>query len=266
MNPDVGIIGIERDAVVHTPHDADIAELDTLGIAYQKAETADGCVVANTLEGHIQLAVAFLTLDLQTLCRTADFVEIVHGNQSNEPEGNRRGVVTLLIGIDDGLNTSTCGDVGILGARLDGSSNGLGGVLGDIEHFSTLLQRSIAIIGTRGRTTIHERKALATVVAHFQVGGRIFLIGEFLATSSNGHDLHGISTSLQTYYVGTSEEAVVTYQLVVNLGIVGILSTFYIYVIGLGIVRQREIHEGRLQPTSGIDNLNDASMSQQRQA
>ena len=265
VNPDVGVVGIERDGVIHATHDGKVAELDALGIAYQETKTVQGGIIANALEGHVQFAVSFLALDLQALCRAADVVEVVNGNQTDETESNGCGVVTLLIGINNGLDTCACGDIGILGTRLDSSGDGLGCVLRHVEHFGTSLQCTVAVIGTWSGTSVDKGKALTRIVAHFQVGDGVFLCSHFSTLGTDGHNLHGIRASLQSHRVSTSVGTIVTYQLCVNLGIVCILSAFYIDVIILGTVHQRELHVGRLQPATSLDNLNDTSMGQQRQ-
>ena len=263
VNPDVAVVGIERDAVVHATHDGEVAELHTLAITYQETETVHGSIVANALEGHVHWTISFLTFYLQALFRAADFVEVVLGNQSDETEGNRRGVVTLLIGINNGLNACTGGDIGILGTCLDGGGNGLGSILRHIKHLGTILQRTVAVVSTRG-IPIHKSKALATVVKHFQLGGRGFLRSDFRASSIHGYYFYRVRARLQAYHIGTSIATVVAHQFVVNLGKVSVLSTLYIDVIGLSTVHRRELHVGRLQPATGLDDLNTGTGKQRQ--
>ena len=103
VQPDVGVVGVERDAVVHAAHDADVTHLDAPGIAYEEAEAFDGSIVANALDGDVEFAVGLFAFDLESLARTTDLVEVVLGDKANETEGDRGGVVALLVGVDDGL-------------------------------------------------------------------------------------------------------------------------------------------------------------------
>ena len=135
VNPDVRVVGVERDTVVHAAHNAEITEFNALGVAYQKAKATDGGIVTNTLEGDVQLRVCSLALYLNALFFTADFVEVVFFDKPDEAESNRRGVIALLVALDNSLQTST-----LRRATLTiGDNRGLDGlrrIVGDIEHLS----------------------------------------------------------------------------------------------------------------------------------
>ena len=64
VNPDVRVVCIKRDAIVHATHDGKITELNTLRVAYEEAEALDGRIVTNSLKGHVHLRVGLTALDL----------------------------------------------------------------------------------------------------------------------------------------------------------------------------------------------------------
>ena len=68
--PDLGVLGVERDAVVHAAHDGKIAELHTRSVAAEESKAVYCGIVAHALECEVHLAVFSLALDLKTLFRT----------------------------------------------------------------------------------------------------------------------------------------------------------------------------------------------------
>jgi hypothetical protein len=84
MHPNVGVVGIERNAVIQTTHDAQITELHTLGLAHQEAEALDGGIVANALEGEVQLAVGFASLHLNAFLLAAQGIKVIDEEQYRE--------------------------------------------------------------------------------------------------------------------------------------------------------------------------------------
>ena len=51
VQPDVGVACVERDTVVHAEHDGEVAHLQTFTVAHKNAESADGGILADTLDG-----------------------------------------------------------------------------------------------------------------------------------------------------------------------------------------------------------------------
>ena len=236
VNPDVAIVCIQRDTIVHATHNCKVAELHTFRIAYQEAEAADCSVVADTLDGERHLAVLVLTLDLDALLWRADAIEVVLLNESDKAEGDRCRVVSFLVGVKDGLEARYLFHIRVFRARFYFCLHRLCRILGDIEHFGTILQRTVSLVGTRS-IVVHEGKALAAIVLHLQ---HLCLAGKLcqlrVVTIYGNHLQLIIGACLQTYQIGASVGTVVAHQFIVDNGVFGILPTLYIYIVFLDIV------------------------------
>ena len=55
MNPDVGIVGVQRQSIVHAANAGKVAELHALTVADEESEAKECSIVANALEGHVHL-------------------------------------------------------------------------------------------------------------------------------------------------------------------------------------------------------------------
>ena len=99
VNPDVRVVGVERNTIVHAAHHTDVAELYTLAVAYQESETANSCIVTDTLDGDRHFCIGILTFNLDTLLRATYAVKVVLLHQTDEAESDRSLVDTLLVSI-----------------------------------------------------------------------------------------------------------------------------------------------------------------------
>ena len=165
VNPDIAIVGIERQTIVETAHDAEVAELDALGVAHKETETLDGCIVANALEGHVQLRVSTTAFHLDAFLLAANGIEVGPGDESDEAEGDGCLVLSFLVCFDDGLQAHArirlgAGNVG---------ADGLGAVLRDIEHLGACLQRAVVVVGSHAAVVVEMGIARTVIGFHLDV-------------------------------------------------------------------------------------------------
>ena len=106
MYPDVVVVGIQRDIVIHTRCHAEVAKLNRSCVANQEAEAVNEGVVANTLKSHVQLAVLGLTLNLQALGRRVKAIHVAGLDSADETYTERTLLLSFLIGSNDSLQTS----------------------------------------------------------------------------------------------------------------------------------------------------------------
>src|SRR5574344_72035 len=103
MYPDIGIVGIQRDTIIHLSHDTEIAKLYALGISYQKAEAMYRCIITDTFYRDVQFAVGSLSLDLDTFTATSEIIRLAVLNQTNDSYIQRICDISLLISRKNGL-------------------------------------------------------------------------------------------------------------------------------------------------------------------
>ena len=253
VNPDVAVVGVKRQSVVHAAHDADVAELHALGVAHQEPEALDGSVLSDALEGHVQLRVGVAPLHLDALLLAADGIEVVLGDESDEAEGDGGGVIALLVCGNDGLQAGTLRGAALAGGD-HGGLDGLRRILGHIEHLGAALQRAVAVVGSR-RVAAHEGKALAGVAAYRHVGGLAGSASHLLAVVVDGHHPDAVGAGLQAHHVGAAVAAVVAHQLSVYLGVVAVLAALDIDMIRRSTLQEVECDVCRLLPASGLGDL-----------
>ena len=178
---------------------------------------------------------------------------MVLGNESDETESDGSRIVALLISIDDGLQTCTLSCSSLVVGHYR-STDGLGGILGHVEHLGVRLQRAVGIVGTRG-IAIHEGKALTTVGLHLQCVSLGGTGCHFVALAVNGHYPQLVVGGRQSYGIGASVVAVVAHQLLVHLCVVSIRSALDVEQISGGARHFLEFHVSRLQPAFGLQHL-----------
>ena len=147
------------------------------------------------------------------------------------------------------LQSCTGGDIGLFTACLDGGSDGLGGVGSDVEHFRIALQGAVVVIGSDAVGIVEVCKPTVVVCLYLQVGSNgscLFL----LRSVDNRHNLHLISTFLESWHVGPAITAIVADKLIVELTIVAVVLTFYIYMIVGCSCKGCPFHVGGLQPAA----------------
>ena len=126
VNPNIGVIRIERYSVVHGTHDAQIAELNALRISHQEAKTVDGGILTDAFDGDIQFTVGPLSFDLDAFGTASESIGLPVFHQSQHSHSQRRGDISLLIGVQDGLKTGEC-------AAAQPGTDGLGIVLVHVD-------------------------------------------------------------------------------------------------------------------------------------
>ena len=67
VNPDIAVVGIQRQAVVHAEHDGEVTELHVTAVTAQDAKAPDGSIVAHALQGDGNVGKGTLALHLQSL-------------------------------------------------------------------------------------------------------------------------------------------------------------------------------------------------------
>ena len=67
VHPDVLIVGIDADGIVHTEHVGEVAQLNAGGIADEEAEACGDSIVANALDGDVEGRVGTLSFYLNAL-------------------------------------------------------------------------------------------------------------------------------------------------------------------------------------------------------
>ena len=194
VNPNIGVVGIQRQNIVHTEHDGEVAELRVLASVDEDAEAPDGGIVADALDGDGHFAVGSLTLYLQSLCRGIEAVHIVGLDGADDADGKRRGVVALLVECDDVLKSFTSGD-GATAAGDDVVGNGLGFVGPDVEDLCALLQRAIIFVGSDAARHADVGKSRAVVGLDLD-GGCDGCVGSHFAAVVDGHHLELIAAGL----------------------------------------------------------------------
>ena len=70
------VLCVYADAVVHTEHDTEVAQLYTRCVTDEEAEAPDGSIITDTLDGDVHLAIFLLPLNLQTFARTAECIHV----------------------------------------------------------------------------------------------------------------------------------------------------------------------------------------------
>ena len=74
--PNVAVVGVEGDTVVHGAEDGEVAEFHTLAVADKESEAFHSGVLTYAFDGDVQLAVGFATFDLDALFLAAERIEV----------------------------------------------------------------------------------------------------------------------------------------------------------------------------------------------
>ena len=158
VNPYHGVLGVQRDAVVHAPHDCEVAELHARCVAHEESEAVNSSVVTHTFYGDVHGAVVVLAFYLQSLAGTRHSVQVRLLDESDEAECYRSSVLSLLIGVADGLYART------LANASHGGGYRLGSVCRDVEHLCSCLQCAVRVVRSYTGSTVLELRETAAVV------------------------------------------------------------------------------------------------------
>ena len=248
VQPHIAVVGIKGYAVIHAAHDREVTELHALGVAHQEAETVDGGIVAYALEGDVQLAVRVLPLHLYALFAASKAIHVGSLDSADEANGERRGDVALLIGIDNGLQSREL-------ARREACLDGLGIGRGDVDDDGIRLQGSVVVIGSHAFVIVEMGKARAVVGPDHHLTGKGSATSGRNIAHKDGLYLHGIASRPEPHDIGPQIGAVVAYQLRVNLCPLFIFLTFYKYMIANGTRGLMPLHIGRFLPAACLENL-----------
>ena len=238
VNPDVGVVCVEGDAVVHTLHDGEIAHLETLDVSHEKAKAVDRSVVANALDGDVKFRIGLPALHLDPLGRRAKGVDVGGADFTNDAQRERRGDVAFLISREDGLQASER-------AAGEASTDGAGRSGCDIDHFSPRFKPAVVGIGAHPLWAVLMGKAFAIVWGHVE---HISLCGgqrDLRVSRVNRHDTQAIVACWQPDGIDASKGCIVAHQLVVKsrVGSLGI-GRAYVGMICLSPRIRQELGKG----------------------
>ena len=223
VNPNVGVVSVKRNAVVHLAHDTQVAHFHALAVADEKTESPDGCILADALYGDVHFAVSFSSFHLNAYFGTSKCVGIAITNSTDDTHVERNCHIAFLISTEDSLNACE-------GAAVELCLDSFGIGFCDIHNHGVLLERAIVVVGSYARIVL-VGKTYALEVLHDDSRCLVGLCCEFL-TFYDWHHFQGIVGSCyQSDSIGTSVGAVVSDELSIQLCPVGIGSTFYIYSI-----------------------------------
>ena len=233
VHPNVRVVGIHRDAVVHAPHDGKIAEFNAFRIAHQEAETVNSGIGANTLDGDVEFGVGTFAFNLNTFLAASKRVDIGcfhHSHHSNDKWGSD---IILLIGGKNGLQTR---EFSVAELRL--YSLGIAG--SDIDNLCSSFQSAVTTVGTRF-IAVFESKSLAFISLNLQSVDLISSIFLLLFVNHRNY-LQGVCARFQSNNVSTSVGAVVAHELMVDFCEIVICTALHINIVRSGSTKQVERH------------------------
>ena len=252
VHPDVLIVGIDADGIVHAEHVGEVAQLNAGGIADEEAEACGDSIVANALDGDIEGRVGTLAFHLNALGRAEELIAVGCCYSAYDADGQRTGLKTFLIAVDNVLQAGE-GLCGALAVLDNVERDGLGIILGDVYDTCIALERAVVVVGTHTLGPALMGKA-RTVVGLDTDGCSLVGSGSHLCPIGiYGHYLECIVGGLdQSHHVGPPIGAVVAHQLGIDERIVGVVAALHIDMIGPGSIEGVELHIGGLHPAAGL--------------
>jgi len=144
MHPDVLVVGIKRYAVFREQHEADIADFDVAGSAYQNAPAVSGGVITNTFNGRVHRYRAGFSFHLQQRIAAQLIGYALNGNRTDDADCQRSRIISLLAFGQYVGNTDTFGC--FAGAFRDAEFNCFGSFGGQIDDLRARFERSVVIV------------------------------------------------------------------------------------------------------------------------
>ena len=242
VHPDVLIVGIDADGIVHAEHVGEVAQLNAGRIADEEAEACGDSIVANALDGDIEGRIGTLSFYLNAFGRTEELIAVGSCYSAYDADGQRTGLKTFLIAVDNVLQAGE-GLGGALAVLDNVECDGLGIILGDVYDTCVALERTVVVVGTHTLGPALMGKA-RTVVGLDTDGCSLVGSGSHLCPIGiYGHYLECIVGGLdQSHHIGPSIGAVVAHQLGIDKRIVGVVAALHIDMIGLGSIEGGELH------------------------
>ena len=222
VNPQVTVVCVHRNSVVHAPHDGKVAELYRASVADKESETVNSSVETNTLNCDVHFRIAALSFNLYALSRTAEAIHVGGLDSSDYTECDRSLVISLLIKVYDVLESHTsC--LAAIAACYDIGGDSLGVVGCNIDNLSAVFQSTIVLVGTDtvcriecGRSGLEVGKT-ATVVSDNVKRACFCCVGSDFCSALYRNDLHLVVSSNQTESVCASVSRILAYQFCIKL-------------------------------------------------